>query len=196
MDQIEELVNELEKKIRQLKVEYDIFIVGGKNVPPVHLKNSVDSLIQRLLDTKGFSYAQKFKYNTLIARYYAYKEVWRKKIQDKEEKGVLREEKELKELQAPTPEAIAKRDQNQYVFVTDDPAKNVDMVKEFYTYMQHTHERVGQQSFEMDFDKFFHFLEVKTTQLKQKYKCDAVEFRARVDSAEKKVKFSAKIKQK
>ena len=188
-----ERLDDLEKKLRQLKIEYDIFLVGGKPTPPQMLKNNVDSIIQQLLESK-LVYADKFRFNTLVARYNAFKELWRKRVREKEEQGVLREEKDLQDIAGMTPEKAVKMSQNQYVFVTDDPTQSLETVREFYSYMQHTHERVSQRAFEMNFDKFFHFIQMKTNQIQQKYNCAEVEFQAKVDPMEKKVKFSAKIK--
>ncbi len=196
MATIEDQLNELEKRLRQLKIEYDIFLVGGKPVPPTNLKNSVDTLIQRLLEVKGYAYAQKFRFNTLVARYSAYKELWRKRVREKEEQGILRDEKELNQLiqhnisSAPAPEA---GDRN-YTLVTDDPAMQMNQIREFYQYMQRAHKETSGEAFSMDFDRFFHYLQVKTSEIRQKFNCPAVEFEAFVDEDTRKVKFSAKVR--
>ncbi|MBN2431184.1 MAG: hypothetical protein JXQ27_06895 [Acidobacteria bacterium] len=196
MTKTDDLINELEYRIRQLKIEYDIFLVGGKNTPPLNLRNKLESLIQQILDSRNISYSQKFKFNTLVARYTAHKELWRKKLQEKEEKGILRSEEELGELLGAPAEAPVQEDANQYTFITTDPSRHYDSVKEFYQFMQQTSQRLGQKDFNMNFDKFFDFIQVKTAQLKEKYSCRAVEFQARVNEEEGKLKFSARVRHK
>jgi len=196
MSKTEDLINELEYRIRQLKIEYDIFLVGGKNTPPLNLRSKLESLIQQILDSRNISYAQKFKFNTLVARYTAYKELWRKKLQEKEEKGILRSEEELGELLGVPADNPAQASDNQYTFVTEDPSNHYDSVKDFYQFMQDTSRRLGQQDFNMNFDRFFDFIQVKTAQLKEKYSCRTVEFQARVNEEEGKLKFSARVRHK
>jgi hypothetical protein len=196
MAKIDDLISELEYRIRQLKIEYDIFLAGGKNTPPLNLRSKLESLIQQILDTRGISYAQKFKFNTMVARYTAYKELWRKRLQEKEEKGILRAEEDLKEMMGLPANTSARQDTDQYSLVTDDPSRHYNDVKDFYRYMQETSQRLGQSDFSMNFDKFFDFLQVKTSQLKAKYDCRAVEFQARIDESDGKLKFSAKVRHK
>lgn len=190
----EELVD-LEKRIRQLKIEFDIFLIGGKKTPPRNLQNSVESLIQRLLDEKRWSFSQKFKFQTLVARYSSYRELWRKKQQEREEKGRLRDEEELQQLIEHNMTAIPEeKPPEAFTLVTDDPSRELDKVAAMYQFLQEAHQKVGSNSFNMDIAKFHIFLQSKTNEIRTKTNCKAVEFQVQVDLAEGRVKFSAKTK--
>lgn len=196
MTTIDEELTELEKKIRQLKIEFDIFFVGSKKSPPTNLRYTVETYIQRLLEDKRFTFAQKFKFNTLVARYNVYRELWRKKTQEKEEKGILRDAEDLQRLieHNMTTAAAAGEERNKYSFVTDNPAQQIQEAQAFFDFMQEAHASVGTPAPAMDFPKFVRFLQIKTTEIQQKYSCQAVEFQVEVDRAEQKVRFKANVK--
>lgn len=196
MPTIDEMLNDFEKRIRVLKIEYDVFFVGGKKTPPTNLRQSLETLIQRLLEEQHYTFAQKFRFNTLVARYNAYRELWRKKTAEKEEKGILRDEKELQQLieHGLTQAQAEDKPKDEFTFVTDDPARHRDQAREFFKFIQNAHLSVSGQPFKTDFEKFFDLLQVKTSELCGKYKSPAVEFQAVIDRKENKVKFSAKVK--
>ncbi len=195
MPTLDQEIDEFEKKIRTLKIEYDIFFVGGKKTPPVNLRNSVEATIQRLLEEKNFSFAQKFRFNTLVARYNAYRELWRKRTVEKEERGELRDERELQSLvERVTTRPAAAEEKDSFSFVTDDPSAHRDQARALFDFLSRTHERVSGQPFKTDFEKFFDILQVKTSELTAKFRCSQVEFEAAVDRETNKVKFSAKAK--
>jgi hypothetical protein len=195
MPNLDDELAELEKRIRQLKIEYDIFLVGGKKTPPRLLQNAVESMTQRLLEEKRWTFSQKFKFQTLVARYSSYRELWRKKLQDKEEKGRLRDEEELQRmvehgLTAVSPDGKPDR----FVYVTEDPARETDQVAAMYAFLQEAHQKVGSSNFNMDIAKFHLFLQNKTHEIKAKTNCKAVEFQVKLDRAAGRVKLSAKTK--
>lgn len=76
--EIKQDLDELEKKIEQLKVDYEKFFVGIINVEPLSLKNQIQQIIRK--------YASKlnqinnvmlvFRYKNLTARFLTYQEYW------------------------------------------------------------------------------------------------------------------------
>lgn len=188
-------LEELDKRIRQLKVEYEVFFVGGKKTPPTMLRNSVERLIQKVLDEKNPTFAQKFKLNTLISRFTAYKELWRKKTQEKEERGILRDAQELQRmiehgLSAAPPPARG----GGASFVTENPDGNVEQARTFYEFMRASHQEVTGKAFSTDFEKFLNLLRSKTAEIRERFRCTSVEFTAAPDEAGARVKFSARVK--
>src|SRR5215470_20153695 len=80
-------LDRLELEIRRLKIEYDIFFNGGAVRPPLDTKGRVEMTIKRLYDLRGLSAAQRFRYNSLVARYNVMRELWRRQTQEREESG-------------------------------------------------------------------------------------------------------------
>jgi len=71
-------LDELEKKIEQLKVDYEKFFVGITNVEPIPLKNQIQQIIKKYA-TKANQINNVmlvFRYRNLTARFLTYQEYW------------------------------------------------------------------------------------------------------------------------
>ena len=81
----EEQLTRLEEDIRRLKIEFDTFFNGASKRPPYDTKGRVETVIKRLGDDRTLSFAQRFRYNSLTARYNAFRDLWRRTMQGREE---------------------------------------------------------------------------------------------------------------
>jgi hypothetical protein len=82
---IEDELNQIERDVRTLKIEYEQFFGGGRSRPPSDTQWRVESLLRRYSErTAELSYAQRFRYNGLAQMYAKYVEMWRKKTMQKE----------------------------------------------------------------------------------------------------------------
>lgn len=75
---IDEMLARLEDDLRRLKIEYDVYLNGGSPRPPDMLKSRVESRIAQLFDVRGMTFAQRFRYNGLVARHTSLSELWRR----------------------------------------------------------------------------------------------------------------------
>jgi hypothetical protein len=73
-------ISKLEDDIRKLKNEFDIYFNGAVKRPPLEARARVDSLIRRISDNRGLSYAQRYQLNSLVAKYSSYRELWRRNM--------------------------------------------------------------------------------------------------------------------
>ena len=86
MATIDDDLGQIERDIRQLKIEYDQYFGGGRKRPPAEIEWRIDLLIKRYAERAGeLSYAQRFRYNNLTQTYAKYKDIFRKRLQQKEE---------------------------------------------------------------------------------------------------------------
>src|SRR5215467_13226803 len=91
MATIDEDMAQLEKDIRQLKIEYDQFFGGGRKRPPAEIEWRIDTLIKRYAERAGeMKVGQRFRYNNLTQTYAKYKDIFRKKLRRREEGSVQR----------------------------------------------------------------------------------------------------------
>ena len=81
----EEQLARLEEDIRRLKIEFDIYFNGASKRPPYDTRNRVETIIKRLGDDRTLSFAQRFQYNSLASRYTAFRDLWRRTLQGREE---------------------------------------------------------------------------------------------------------------
>src|SRR2546423_9797566 len=81
----DEQLTRLEDDIRRLRIEFDIFFNGAAKRPPYDTKGRVETLLKRLGDDRTLTYAQRYRYNSLAARYHAFPELWLRTMQGREE---------------------------------------------------------------------------------------------------------------
>src|ERR1700680_2905402 len=87
----EEDMNQLEKDIRQLKIEYEQYFGGGKKRPPAELEWRIEVTMKRYSDRGAqMNFAQRFRYSNLAQMYTKYREIFRKRMKQKEEGTVQR----------------------------------------------------------------------------------------------------------
>src|SRR6202035_5900532 len=88
---IDEELGTLERDIRQLKIEYDQYFGGGRKRPPTEIEWRIDQLVKRYAERGGeLKFHQRFRFNNLTQTYAKYKDIFRKKLQQKEEGKVSR----------------------------------------------------------------------------------------------------------
>ena len=81
---IEEEMTQLEDSIRKLKIEYEIYFNGGKDRPPYDLQWRVESIVKKFSEQR-LSFAQRFRFNSLVQRLAIYNDMWRQKVKNREE---------------------------------------------------------------------------------------------------------------
>ena len=81
----DEQLTRLEDDIRRLRIEFDIFFNGAAKRPPYDTKGRVETLLKRLGDDRTLTFAQRYRYNSLAARYNAFRDLWRRTMQGREE---------------------------------------------------------------------------------------------------------------
>src|SRR5215475_7942157 len=91
MATIDEDLGQIERDIRQLKIEYDQFFGGGRKRPPTEIEWRLELLMKRYSERGGeLKSGQRFRFNNLNQTYAKYKDIFRKKLKQKEEGTVQR----------------------------------------------------------------------------------------------------------
>jgi hypothetical protein len=178
----EEQLARLDEDIRRLKVEFDIYFNGAAKRPPYDTKGRVDTLIKRLADERTLSFAQRYHYNSLAARYNSFMQLWRRTMQEREEgRGPARRPAhvvEPKEETAPT------------TFVCADAHGDVNTVRGLYDALIEAKRRCGEPTEELSFARFHRMIAEKSEALKERAGCERVHFSIAVE--EGRVSFKAK----
>ena len=80
MDELEEQIEKLDDDVRRLKIEFDIYFNGGTKAPPHQSRASLEARIKRLNGNRDLSFARRYRLNSLISKYTAYRELWRRRL--------------------------------------------------------------------------------------------------------------------
>lgn len=81
---LDQQIARLEDDIRKLKIDFDIFFSGVKR-PPLEARARLDANIKRLADDRNLNYAQRYQFNTVVARFTSYRELWRRMLKKRGE---------------------------------------------------------------------------------------------------------------
>ena len=85
---IDQQLARMEDDIRKLKIDFDIFFNGTAKRAPLESRARLESFIKRVADNRNLSYAQRYYFNTLVARFTSYRELWRRTLKAKGEEYV------------------------------------------------------------------------------------------------------------
>jgi len=183
----EDLAN-LEDWLRRLKVEFDIFFNGHRKRPPDDLKMKLERLAKKLAEASDLSFQQRFRYNTLVARYYVYKDLWRRTLLDREAgKDALAHAVNAQPEAAPeilAPGRIALQ------VSLADPEAEQDRVRELYQGLLSAWGGNSAAASAISFERFQSYLVHQTVGLRNRYHCDRVIFILEVEDDA--VRFKAK----
>lgn len=181
---VDEQLARLEDDIRRLKVEFDIYFNGAAKRPPYDTKGRVETLIKRLADDRSLSFAQRYHYNSLTARYTSFMQLWRRTMQEREE-GRGHGAAARRHAQAAAPEAPAPSN-----FVCADARTDVATVRGIYEALVEARRRCGEPTEDLSFARFHRMVAEKSEALKSRAGCDRVHFSVAVEDG--RVSFKAK----
>lgn len=181
---VEEQLARLEDDIRRLKVEFDIYFNGAAKRPPYDTKGRVETVIKRLADDRTLSFAQRYQYNSLTARYTSFMQLWRRTMQEREEcrghGAAARRHAQPAPPEAPAPNT----------FVCADARNDVATVRGIYEALVEAKRCCGESADDLSFARFHRMVAEKSEALKTRASCDRVHFSVAVEGG--RVSFKAK----
>lgn len=194
----EDDLNQLEKDIRTLKIEYEQFFGGGRKRPPADTQWRVEMLIKRYGDRGGeMSHAQRFRYTNIAQTFAKYCEIWRKKLKEREE-GVRPRHfgaaaKAIEAERAKTEHGTAHPGAASEPFAMQfsDPEREGSKIEQLYKKLLEARMATGEKGGLPSFDEFGKFVREKTQQLKSKQGAAQVEYTVSIEDG--RVKLKARI---
>ncbi len=82
---VNEDLDALERQLRQLQIEWEKFFGGVERKPPTDLKGRLEALIRKYAYGEFRNSTERFRYQTLTARYNTFAELWNKRLRAVEE---------------------------------------------------------------------------------------------------------------
>jgi hypothetical protein len=191
----DEDMNKLEADIRQLKIEYEQYFGGGKQRPPADIEWRIDILMKRYSDRGAeMNYTQRFRYGNLVQMYTKYRDMFRKRLKQKEEGRVQRHfgaaareiEKERGRRRAANPEDFP------FTISCKDPDHETKKVDELYSAFRQAKVQAGDSTEGLTIESFHQFVRQKTDLLKKQKNAHEVEYVVSLEG--KHAKLMARVK--
>jgi hypothetical protein len=195
----DEELEKLEEDIRIVKNKYDQFFSGISRVPPMQDRRNIEINVYELSKQKMRDNTRRFRFNTILSRYNQYREMWARKMREREE-GPLdfrRRQAALNEPSTPPapPPAASPLAASPVTSPTADPyvtvtrGSNGDEIKRLYSEIEKEHQKLGRPP-GVTFEQLAAMVQKQSEVVRSKYQVDAVAFR--VDVVDGKVKLKAK----
>jgi hypothetical protein len=201
MATIDEDLGQIEKDIRQLKIEYDQYFGGGRKRPPTEIEWRIDLLVKRYNERGGeLKSHQRFRFNNLAQTYAKYKDIFRKKTKQKEEGtiqhhfGAAAREIEAARAKEHSKEEAAAAAANSPAFrmTCSEPEREKDKVDQLYQAFLQAKQTAGEATGKLSRSGFNEFVLKKTKELQKQKNCRDVEYV--VEVVEGQVKLKALVK--
>ena len=189
-DPIDQQLNQFDRDIRQLKIEYEQYFGGGRKRPPAEIEWRIDVVLKRYSDRGAeMNYAQRFRFGNLSQTYARYRDVFHKRLRKHEEGTVDRHygaaaravEAERARVRRAEPKALA-------AVVCADPAREPKKVEQLYDAFREAIERSGQDVSRLSREQFEQFVRQKTDQLRKQSGSRVVEFVVSVEGGKPRLK--------
>jgi hypothetical protein len=190
-------LEKLEEDIRRLKNRYDQFFAGIQKTPPQQERRNIDVFIHELSKEKIRDNSRRFRFNQLITRYNQLREMWGRRMREREEgplefkrrQAVMNEEPDFAAARRPEPEPprVTSAKSDPYVRVTT--ASNGEEVRKLYEQIEREHFKLGKLP-PVTFDQLTQMVQKQSEIVRSKYQVNTVAFR--VETIDGKVKLKAK----
>ena len=184
-DDLERELQILEIDLRKLEGEYNMYFAGRLPRPPWETRSRVEAAVKRLDRSYMQNYGDRFRFNTLQARFSAFIDLWDRGLKAREEG---RPGPFAQKPPATKPKKPAKpEDKVLFVAAFRDPMKEMDKLHELYDTLRDARSELGEEN--VPFHKFAELVKAQVTKLK---KDGAPEVAFRVAMKGGKVNFTAK----
>jgi hypothetical protein len=187
-------LDKLEEDIRKLKNKYDQFFNGIVKLPPMPDRKHIEVYIYELGKQKMRDNTRRFRYNTLLTRYNQFREMWARKMREREEGPLEFKRRQVAystasatpSAEPPTPRVTSPRPDP---YVTVSTGSNGEEVRKLYDQIQSEHLKLGKLP-PITIEQLGQMVQKQSEVVRSKYKVSSVAFR--VETVDGKVKLKAK----
>src|SRR5262245_58647850 len=188
----------IEKSIRQLQIEWDKFFSGIEKKPPTDLRSRVEGIIRRHANAEIRNNTERFRYQTLTAKYNTLNELWSKKLRAREEgkafgvPGLKADALPPPVPAAPPPPARAARAaaSGPDGYRVQNPERDTETVRALYNRFLAARQQAGETA-PVKFDSFQKLIGQQAARILSDKGAQAVDFR--LETKDGKVSLKAKV---
>ncbi len=187
----------IDKQIRQLQIEWDKFFSGIEKKPPNDLKTKVEAIIRRHANAEIRNNTERFRYQTIVAKYNTLNELWSKKLRAREEGKAFGVHGLKADILPPPPPApigpparAARGGGGSEEFRVQNPERDLDAVRALYDNFLAARQRAG-ESAPVKFESFQKLIGQQASRILSDKGAQAVDFR--LETKDGKVSLKAKV---
>jgi hypothetical protein len=188
-------LDRLDVAIRQLQVKWDLFFNGQEKKPPSDQQSKVEALIRQYANAEIRNNGDRFRFQSLSARYTTFNELWQKRLRAREEgkpfgvHGLRAEQLPPPPAPPPPPEPRSKAPAPGEIRVTD-AARDAEAVRALYERFVVERMQAGETHAPV-FENFRDLIRQQTERIRAEKGAQAVDFR--LETRDGKVSLKARI---
>jgi hypothetical protein len=197
----EEDLDQLERMLRQIQIEWEKFFGGMEKKPPVELRGRLEGIIKKYAYTEIRNNTERFRYQTLSSRYNTFNELWNKRMRAIEEGRPVGLHGRLAAAPPPVPSApvtpataraaaAAAASTGGGEFRVRSPDKDASAVRALYDKFLQARQQAGEKG-TVKFDNFQKLISQQASKIMADKGAQAVDFR--LETKEGKVSLKAKV---
>lgn len=185
-------LDKLDDQIRKLKIQYDQFFRGLRKLPPTEDRKRVEEALREMMRGKLRDNASRFRYNSIVAAYNRFQELWSRQMREREEGPINYRDRQKAMHAKPEPPAkapapaVTPRPDDSYVKVAS--SSNGGAMAEIHRQVAEANKALGKAS--PTIEQVAALVEKQAEQLRGRYNVDAIAFR--VETVDGKVRLKAK----
>jgi hypothetical protein len=188
-------LDKLEEDIRRLKNRYDQFFNGITKLPPSFERHQIEASIHEISKQKMRDNTRRFRFNTILSRYNQFREMWARKMREREEGPLdFRRRQAAMESDVPPPPppppprmGVTSGGADPYVRMT--PGANGEEIRKLYVEIERAHLDLGKLP-NVSLEQLATMIQKQSDIVREKYNVKTVAFR--VETIDGKVKLKAK----
>jgi hypothetical protein len=182
---IEVDLQRLEAELKRLEAEYNMYFAGRLPKPPYETRGRVEALVKQYDRTYIQNYGERFRFQTLQARFAKLADLWDRGLRAREEGRAGPFGVRHRDTAPPTP--TAPKDREVYATTMRDPLREMDRMEHLYDSLTEARRANGQEA--VPFHKFAELVKHQVDKLRQS---GGREVAFRVALKDGKVSFTAK----
>jgi len=188
-------LDRLDVTIRQLQVKWDLFFNGQEKKPPSDLQSKVEALMKQYANAEIRNSGERFRYQSLSARFTTFNELWQKRLRAREEgkvfglHGLRAEQLPPPPAPAPRAEPRAKAPAPGEIRVAD-ASRDTEAVRALYERFVVERMQAGEAHAPV-FENFRDLIRQQTERIREEKGAQAVDFR--LETRNGKVSLKARI---
>jgi hypothetical protein len=187
----------LDRSIRRLQVEWDKFFSGLERKPPYDLRDRVEAVVKRYAHADIRNTGERYHYQSLVARYNIWSELWNKRLRALEEgrvaglHGTHAQARRAARAAAAAAEAAASQTATAPAEVrVSDPAGDEEALRALFDRFVQARQAVGETG-AVRFESFRKLLTQQAQRMRAERGAQAVDFR--LETRDGKVSLKARV---
>jgi hypothetical protein len=187
-------LDKLEEDMRRLKNRYDQFFNGITKTPPSFERHQIEAMVHEISKQKMRDNTRRFRFNTILSRYNQYREMWARKMREREEGPLdFRRRQALMEsppvVVPPPPPRVPVTSAGADPYVRMTPGANGEEIRKLYGEIERAHLEMGKLP-NVSLEQLASMIQKQSDVVRAKYNVKTVAFR--VETIDGKVKLKAK----